>query len=114
MWEPLALTAGDRIIPFREVKEIDISSLEREEVTIITQSGERFVARGFDAIDAVWAFKPSAFEGRRMKWKKGAWAFHNLVAHPLMQMLAWVRLYRLAIKLHDVTTPMPRGFKDAV
>lgn len=112
MWMPLALKAGDDLIPMRLVTGIDIEQIEREEVTIHTEDGRSFVARGFDAIEAIMAFKPSALEGRRLKWNKGAWAFHNLVAHPLMQCLAWIGLTRWAVVLHDATTPMPRGFKS--
>lgn len=111
MWKPLALKAGDQIVPFDYVAGIDIVSIENEEATIITKGGERFTALGFDAIEAVMCFKPSALEGRRLRWNKGAWAFHNVVGHPLMQLLAWLRMPRLAIILHDATTPTPRGFR---
>lgn len=32
-------------------------------------------------------------------------AFHNIVAHPLMQILNWVGKYDLANKIHDNTLP---------
>ena len=32
-------------------------------------------------------------------------AFHNIVAHPLMQILSWVGKYDLANKIHDYTLP---------
>jgi len=111
MWRPLCLKAGDELIPFDHVKRINLANIENSEVEIITVEGESFVARGFDAVEAVWAFKPSAVEGRRLKWKKGSWAFHNVVAHPLMQVLAWLGFTHLAIRLHDATTPVPRGFR---
>jgi hypothetical protein len=111
MWTPLALKAGGKLIPFRAVKHIEIDQIESGEAIIVTEDGERHVAKGFDAIEAVWAWKPSALEGLRLKWKKGSWAFHNVVGHPLMQVLAWVGLTRLAIRLHDATTPAPRGFR---
>jgi hypothetical protein len=111
MWRPLALKAGDQLIPLHHIKRIDIGSIEHAEVDIVTNDGETFKAMGFDAIEAIWAFKPSAVEGRRLKWKKGAWAFHNIVGHPLMQFLAWVGLTRLAVVLHDATTPVPRAFR---
>lgn len=64
---------------------------------------------GFFAIELIWTLKPGAFEGKRLKWKKRAWAFHNLVAHPVMQLLAFVGLYKQAMWVHDRTIPKPIG-----
>jgi hypothetical protein len=114
MTAPIVLKAQDDLIPLYSIQRIDIERLENGEVDIITYDGTTHTARGFDAIEAVWAIKPSAMEGRRLKWKKGAWAFHNLVAHPLMQLLAWCGMTRRAIWLHDVTTPYPQGFKTEI
>ncbi len=111
-WKPLCLKAGDNLIPFHLIKRIDIGSIEQAEVQIVTHDGDSYKAMGLDAIEAIWAFKPSAVEGRRLKWRKGAWAFHNVVGHPLMQFLAWIGMGRLAIILHDATTPVPRGFRN--
>lgn len=108
---PLVLKAQNDLIPFDEIRRVDISRLESGEVDIITFEDITYTAYGLDAIEAVWALKPSAWEGRRLSWKKGAWAFHNVVAHPLMQVLAWLGMTRRAIWLHDVTTPRARGFK---
>lgn len=33
------------------------------------------------------------------------WPMHNIVAHPLMQILEWIGLVSLAGKLHDATLP---------
>lgn len=110
LWQPLVVKAGEQLIPIRLVDRIDISNIEAGEVLVISE-GVEHVARGFDAIEACMLFKPSALEGRRLKWNKGAWAFHNIFAHPAMQLLAWLRCYKTAIWLHDTTTPQPRGFK---
>lgn len=110
IWQPYIVKAGDQLIPMRLIDRVDISKIEAGEVSIFVGDNE-YVAKGFDAIEATMLLKPSALEGRRLKWNKGAWAFHNVVAHPLMQFLAWLRLYKAAIWLHDATTPQPRGFK---
>jgi hypothetical protein len=109
---PICLKAQNVLIPLDDVKRLDIERLEQQEVDIITFQGDTYTAIGFDAIEAVWVMKPSAMEGRRLKWKKGAWAFHNVVAHPLVQVLAWMGMTRQAVALHDATTPRPRGFKQ--
>lgn len=102
------IKAGNILIPLEDIKRLEIPNIEQEEAVIVTYDGTSYVAKGFDAIEAVMLTKPSALEGRRLKWKKGAWAFHNLVGHPLMQILAWCGFKRTAIWLHDVTTPRPR------
>jgi hypothetical protein len=33
------------------------------------------------------------------------WSFHNIIAHPLMQLLQWVGKNDLANKVHDSTLP---------
>ena len=33
------------------------------------------------------------------------WPMHNIVAHPLMQILEWIGLVSMADKLHDATLP---------
>jgi hypothetical protein len=109
---PLCLKAGDQLLPFADVARADISSLEQGVVTIHMKDGGVHEARGFDAIEAVMALKPSAVEGMRLRWRPHAWAFHNLVAHPGVQLLAWCGLKRAAVRFHDWTTPAPRGFRD--
>ena len=45
----------------------------------------------------------------RVSIARGAWAVHNLVGHPLMQILAWLGERELALAVHDATVPRPRG-----
>lgn len=111
MRPPLVLKAGNTLIPFWDIRTIDIARLEIGEVEIVTYMEERFVATGFDAIEAVYAVKPSAMEGRRLRWQRHAWAFHNVIAHPVVQLLAWCGLKRWAVRFHDYTTPKPRDFR---
>lgn len=106
--QPLVLKAGDSLVPFWRVKEIRIAEIENAVVDIETLDGEVFRATGTDAIEAVMLLKPSALEGRRLKWKKHAWAIHNLVGHPIMQIMAWMGFGQAAVRFHDWTTPTPR------
>lgn len=104
-----AIKAGDRLIPIENVDYITIDDIEQEVVRVVTKTEWSFEARGFDAIEIVMALKPSAMEGRRLKWRKHAWAFHNLIGHPVMQVMAWLGFKKAAIRFHDYTTPTPRG-----
>ncbi len=114
---PPFLKFGDILIPTKDILDLDISDIERQSVTArYLQNGkpETAEARGFDAIDAVMALRPSALEGRRMKWRKGAWAVHNLIGHPCMEILARLHFYKAALRIHDATVPAPRDFHPGV
>lgn len=103
------IKAGEALIPVWTIKSIDISLIEKEMVSIKTDDGVIYRAWGFDAIEAVMLVKPSALEGRRLKWRSNAWAFHNFIAHPVMQIMVWLGMKKRAIKFHDKTTPRPRN-----
>jgi hypothetical protein len=64
---------------------------------------------GLPALEFVMAEAPHLLEGvpgaRRGKW---AWAAHNLIGHPLMQLLAFAGLRDLAFRVHDATVPWPK------
>jgi hypothetical protein len=107
------IKAGDIIIPLSSVQSVDISRLESCGVAVILHANGTAEAREFDAFEAVMLVHPSALEGRRLRWAKHAWAFHNLVAHPLMQVMVWCGFKRQAIWLHDVTVPKPTGLRAA-
>lgn len=65
---------------------------------------------GLDAIDLVMMANPSLIEGRfgkKIKFPKHKWIIHNLVAHPLMQILALLGFKKQAIWIHDATIPRP-------
>lgn len=111
MRPPLAIKAGHLLLPFDDVRHVDVSEIETGSVSIVMKNGDVHEARGFDAIEAVMAVKPSAVEGLRLRWRPHAWAFHNLVAHPVVQVLAWCGCKRAAVRFHDWTTPAPRGFR---
>lgn len=100
--------AGNEIIPVRDITRIDISGIERGFISVFHE-GRVLEAHDFDAFEIVMLLHPAALEGRRLRWAKNAWAFHNLVAHPLMQLMVWLGFKKLAIQLHDATVPKPVG-----
>ena len=105
----------DRVALEYDIKELDTSRLESHfEVTVKLRSGERVVLQGQRALDAVMAVKPSAVEGKNLRFARHAWAFHNLVAHPVLQILAWLGRPDLGFKIHDATVPRPLGVKQPV
>jgi hypothetical protein len=101
---------GERLVPWTRIREIDACRLEREGVVLVRLLDEERAVElaGADAIDLVMRAAPAFFEGRRFSWVRSAWAIHNLVAHPVLQLLAWTGHVRLGFHVHDVTIPRPR------
>jgi len=65
------------------------------------------VVEGPEAFNILMRLCPEALEGENVKYKRGAWAVHNLIGHPLMQILSWLGFTRLGLKIHDATVPNP-------
>ena len=112
---PEFLVAENHIIPISEIMRANISDVEKGSVQLFVRGYENsasytVTARGFDAIEAVMLLKAGVIEGRRgmLRWERGAWAFHNVVAHPVMQLLAWIGYRKAAVRFHDSTVPVPR------
>lgn len=100
------IKAGSFLIRPEDVKELDLFYIEKGWVTLKTDK-DCYIISGLDAIEAVMLLKPSALEGKRMRWQRNAWAFHNFVAHPIVQILVWMGFKKQAIRFHDWTVPKP-------
>lgn len=105
---PTFIRAGKMLLNADGVQTIDCSSLEEGVIILHHERDGAIVLRGIEAIDAIMTLKPSAIEGRRMRFIRHHWAFHNLFAHPLLQICAWLGLPQLGFKIHDATTPRPK------
>lgn len=99
---------ADLVVAESEIQELDCTGLESYRVSVTLRSGRVLELRDQQALDLVMAIKPSAFEGKRFRFARHAWAFHNLVAHPVLQVLAWFGLAKLGFRIHDATVPRPR------
>ena len=62
---------------------------------------------GPQAFNLIMELCPSALEGERADYERHAWAVHNLIGHPLMQICAWLHLTKLGLRIHDATVPNP-------
>lgn len=105
---PSFARVGGRLIRADTITSVDCSRVEQLEVSVHHEGGID-LATGQDAIDVVMQLRPSALEGKRMRFARHAWAFHNLVGHPLLQLCAWLGQRRLGLAIHDATVPRPRG-----
>ena len=108
MTGPRFIRVGARLVNVAAVTSVDCARIEQLAVTVHHRDGVDEVT-GPDAIDVVMALRPSALEGRRMRHVRHAWAVHNLVGHPLMQLLAWLGQREWGLAVHDATVPRPRG-----
>jgi len=102
------LLANNLVIRADTIEHVDISEIERLKI-VLHHSGGQHTVIGIQAIEILMALKPSALENKRLKWAKNAWALHNMFGHPIMQLLAFFRMYEYAMMVHDKTVPKPIG-----
>jgi hypothetical protein len=102
------LHVGPWLLSETEINSVDLSRLEDHRVKVRHQHLIVTVLEGQQALDFVMRVCPSALEGRGLRFARHAWAFHNLVAHPLLQVLTWLGLKTLGMVVHDRTIPKPR------
>ena len=95
------------IISKDNIGSIDCSNIETLSVILTTKQNEKFLATNLNAIELLLSTKPSAFEGKKLKWAKFMWIIHNVFAHPFMQIFALFKMYKFAFWIHDVTVPKP-------
>lgn len=98
---------ADLVVEESEILELDCTELQSYRVSVLLCSGRGLNLEGQQALDLVMAVKPSAVEGKRLRFARQAWAFHNLIAHPGLQLLVWLGFTKLGMKLHDSTVPRP-------
>jgi hypothetical protein len=101
---------GTHLIAVDRIDWADYSSIE-ELVLVVGFQGQKIRITGIDALESAMALRPSALESKRLRWAKHKWFVHNMVGHPLMQVLAMFKLYDAAFWVHDVTVPKPEGAK---
>lgn len=104
--------AGEFIFSKDEIATIDCSKIENLEIKIVLKNGQEIFAYDIHALELVMQTRPSMLEGKRLAWPKFVWLFHNLVAHPLTQIFALLKMYKFAFWIHDVTVPKPIGKKQ--
>jgi hypothetical protein len=107
----LFVLANNLVVRADTIEHVDISEIEKLKIVLHHSSNKRTTVTGIQAIEILMALKPSALENRRLKWKKYAWTLHNMIGHPVMQILAFFRMYDYAMMIHDKTVPKPIGRK---
>lgn len=102
------IVLDSHIINANRIENVDISDIENLRVKVKLENIEYEVS-GIQAIEFLMQMRPSIFEGHNFRWKRRAWMFHNFVGHPVMQIAALFKQYKLAMWIHDITVPRPIG-----
>lgn len=104
---------GTKIVRRQDIVSVDCYLLEHQYRILVTiREGTLsydVTLDGQAALDLVMELRPAMVEGRRLRFVRHAWAFHNLVAHPLLQVLAWAGFHKLGFAIHDATIPKPKA-----
>ena len=102
---------GDTLVPDARIERIDVGELEaRGTIVVVLDRGASSVSMtGAPAFDLLLRLAPHALEGPRLRFARRAWWVHNLVAHPLLQLCAWLGAVDLGLRVHDATIPAPVG-----
>lgn len=109
------IRVDDQLIRLHQVTRIAFGEIEQLRITVFYKDSEsstqenKMIVEGIPAIDLLMEVKASVLESKRLKWARHAYAIHNLIGHPLMQLLAFLRKYRWAMFIHDLTVPTPQG-----
>jgi len=90
-----------------EVKWVDCSDYVEKGIVRVHLAYRMEIISGPEAFNVIQVLCPAILEGKRAKYVRHAWAIHNLIGHPLMQVFSWLRLPALGIKIHDATVPVP-------
>lgn len=93
------------------ISRVDYSRIETL-VLVVVHDGQQTVIEGIDALEAAMLLNPACLEGKRLRWARRAWLVHNLVGHPVMQILTLLGMRQLGLHIHDATVPKPRGPRE--
>jgi hypothetical protein len=100
---------NNKIVNTDSIEWIDyINLVKRGYIRVYTKDDHVEIVEGPEAVTIVMELCPGALEGKQAKYTRHAWAVHNLIGHPLMQLCAWLHLTSLGLKIHDVTVPNPK------
>ena len=91
----------------KSIKSIDCSQFSKTNQVRVSIEFRQEIVSGQEAVNLLMELCPSVLEGQQAKYHRHAWAIHNLIGHPLMQIFSWLHLPALGLKIHDVTVPKP-------
>lgn len=99
---------NDKIVNTHDISTVSFEKLVSEGYIVVKRIGfAEEVVKGPEAFNVVMELCPAALEGQQAQYQRHAWAIHNLIGHPLMQIFSWLHLTPLGLKIHDMTVPNP-------
>jgi hypothetical protein len=102
-------SSNHKVVNANSIEWIDYKNLIKlGYIRLYYRDGEQEYVDGPEAFNIIMKLCPEALEGKQAKYARHAWAIHNLIGHPLMQVLSWLHLPALGIKIHDLTVPNPK------
>jgi hypothetical protein len=98
-----------KVVNSDEIHTIVVENIVKDgTIDVYYHNDVRETITGPEAFNLVMELCPNALEGMNAKYARHAWAVHNLIGHPLMQVCAWLHLTSLGLKIHDMTVPNPK------
>lgn len=99
---------NNKVINTDSIEWVDFKNLtEYGYIKVYSRDLSVETVEGPEAFNLVMQLCPQALEGQGLKYKRHAWAIHNLIGHPLMQIFSWLHLTEVGLKIHDATVPNP-------
>jgi hypothetical protein len=99
---------NNNIYNTRTIKSVDCTDYVSKGIIRVHFDYRMEIVSGADALGIIQTLCPAVLEGKEAKYVRHAWAVHNLIGHPLMQIFSWLHLTSLGIKIHDATIPDPK------
>lgn len=97
-----------KIVNSHDISSIDFEKLSEKSFISVKRIGVvEEVVSGPEAFNLIMKLCPDALEGQRVRYQRHAWAIHNLLGHPLMQICSWLGFTKLGLEIHDKTVPNP-------
>lgn len=103
------IEADGYMIPLHRVRYVDLNELSSGKVAVHLLDGEVKYAVEFEAYRI--AIQSQNLEGKPLRWVRHAWWFHNLVAHPVLQIAVWLGFRKFGMRIHDNTSPKPLSLR---
>lgn len=99
---------NDKLINSDTIDWVDFTNLVAKGYIRIYHKNEEYdIVEGPEAFDVIMRLCPNALEGKRAEYQRHAWAVHNIIGHPLMQIFSWLGFPQIGLAIHDKTVPNP-------
>lgn len=112
MSRPEFLLVGKRVVPLSTVRWVDFTQLAskgfihvRLESPGCPEVTGTYQLEGTEAVEALLVIHPIALEAAGARWIKRSWTLHNLIGHPVLEILARLGFPKLGLRVHDATMP---------